>query len=471
MPYEGERASKISHSDIVKNPDVTRFLSQCEYLRIPDENQTKEVVKRFEVPPENHNGPLPENIIATDGSFYESSLNDKLPSTKVGYIKVSSVLIRIKEFNSLRTDGQPFVDPFKVARLEENNSPITFTLPSANIRRAGEKSVRESFRAVVDEMFADNRTRMRENDPNTSLRTTLFLLASLRPDKMGSGDISKIRLHKCPTCDFDGGGNPLEISDTVEAQYCPSCKSKLFATDCLRIWEEVTDFQSNAQALGRLMMVAEHLIPIHYIRSVAENSLQALGSMCFFVDGPLAVFGNCAWLYGSILKYLFKLNEDLGRIGQPPIIIIGLQKTGQVVDHAQLIDKYIEPNRLFPIDDEYRYKYILNGREMVDNGFGDETYYGQDFIYKTKTGRIFIFGLPFPFQSKRPLEHFLKKKTELQTYPSLGRAISLIDRFESDLYKNAVVPIALAHHYTAISLRPGGRVLDLLTRKGLETEN
>lgn len=44
-----------------------------------------------------------------------------------------------------------------------------------------------------------------------------------------------------------------------------------------------------------------------------------------------------------------------------------------------------------------------------------------------------------------------------------------IDHFESDLNVNAVVPIALAHRYTAISLSPGGRVLDILTKDALET--
>lgn len=56
---------------------------------------------------------------------------------------------------------------------------------------------------------------------------------------------------------------------------------------------------------------------------------------------------------------------------------------------------------------------------------------------------------------------------KFENYPQLALAIKLINHLESDLYKNAVVPIALAHKYTAISLEPGGKVLDLLTRKSL----
>lgn len=36
-----------------------------------------------------------------------------------------------------------------------------------------------------------------------------------------------------------------------------------------------------------------------------------------------------------------------------------------------------------------------------------------------------------------------------------------------DLYENAVIPVALAHRHASISLAPGGKVLDLVTRHGL----
>src|SRR5690606_41479985 len=49
--------------------------------------------------------------------------------------------------------------------------------------------------------------------------------------------------------------------------------------------------------------------------------------------------------------------------------------------------------------------------------------------------------------------------------------LGLISHLESDLYENAVVPIALAHRYTAISFQPGGRVLDLLTKHALDRKS
>jgi hypothetical protein len=468
MPYENEKASKAAHFDIVKNPEVASFLTGCEYLRPPSDDEAKALAAKFSVPPAFDPSLLPERVIAVDGSYHESSIDEKLPSTKVGYIKIGAVLIDLGQYGNLRVNGGRFVDPFRVAEIENNNSPLTFAVPSANIRTKGKKSVRDSFREIMDNHLYSAKTRFVENDPDSSLRTTLFHLASDRPGDMGTGDPKKLRLHRCPNDDCEYG--PIEIVDSDVQQFCPSCNGPVYAADCLRVWEEVSDFQSNVQAISRFMMQLEHLLPIHYTRFLFAKSPASLSSLVFFVDGPLAVFGNGAWLHSVIMKFLARLNGALVNSGHDPVLLIGLQKSGQVVDHVSMISKHLPENRLYAIDDEYRYKYILSGREPSGNGFGSETYYGQDFIYKTRTNRIFVFAIPFPSAKKQPAEEFLMNKTDLGKYTELPRALALINHFESDLYKNAVVPIALAHRYTAISFSPGGRVLDVLTKTAMEVK-
>ena len=39
MPYEGEFASKTSHSEFLRNPDIQGFLQQCDYLTIPSDEE------------------------------------------------------------------------------------------------------------------------------------------------------------------------------------------------------------------------------------------------------------------------------------------------------------------------------------------------------------------------------------------------------------------------------------------------
>ena len=473
MPYQGEFANKASHFDIVKNPEVAQFLEDCEYLNPPSEEEGRAIDALFNEPPKPDENNLPERVIAIDGSSYPSNINKRLPSTQIGYVKVSAVLIDMAKFSSLRVGR--FVDPFRVAELQNKNDAITFTLPSANIRWKGKATVRDSFRAVVDNHLYSTKTRYTSGDPATSLRTTLFHLASRRPGVMGTGDPRRLKIYKCPNCkrpDYDEKGIPkqpqIELQDISNSQYCPYCEQEVYPSDCLRLWEEVSEYQSNESVMSRFMQVVEHLLPIHYVRYLVENSLISLGSLAFFVDRPLAIFGTAAWLHKSIMNYLAEVNKQLSDMGQPRLLMIGLQKTGQVVDHVNLIERYVQRNRIFAINDDYRYSYIC-GRDPVEKGFGNETYYGQDFIYKTPSGRTFVFALPYPFGSKENSSLvFHQAKTETWRYTDLSRAIALINHFECDLYENAVIPIALANRYTAISLVPGGRVLDLLTREILD---
>lgn len=462
MPYEGEFANKAAHSEFLRNPDIQRFLEGCDYLKVPTDEEAQSMANLFAEAPVD-GARLHSFVVAVDGSSYESSLDDKLPSTKVAYVKVGALLIDLSEYGSLHVGK--FVDPFKVAQLQDDNSALTFSLPSANIRWGGKKNVRDGFRAALDEQFTAQRTRFDESDPRTSLRSTLFHLASLRPGELGTGDPYRLKIYKCPDC----GNGPVELEDIPDQQKCTFCGTDLYPTDCLRIWEEVNDFQSNQIAISRLMVVLEQLIPLHYMRYFFKSAPLLLSEIAFFVDGPLAVFGTPAWLHRSIMIFLQEVNRKLAKHAQQPLTMIGLQKTGQVVDHVNLIDKYIPNNRILPIDDEYRYKYILSGRDPSSNGFGFETYYGQDFVFKTPSGRTFVFALPYPYGSKdTPGLDFVHEKIKLDNYAQLTSALALITHLESDLYENAVVPIALAHRFTAISFQPGGRVLDLLTRKALQ---
>jgi hypothetical protein len=368
------------------------------------------------------------------------------------------------EFGALRVENGRFVDPFRVAKLRRNKDSLLFVVPGSNMKWKGYESVRDSFRARVDQELLKQETRFDKSDYKTSLRSTLFHLASMRPDRMGTGDPNRIRLHQCPSCERPD----LELEEMPDLQHCPNCGKEVYPSDALRIWEEVADFQSNVVPMTRFMLAVEHMLPVHYLRHLlkANFPLDKLSSIAFFLDGPLAIFGNCAWLYRPLMQYYNGVNSRLRREGLPDVTIIGLQKTGQLADYFGVIDRYIPDHVVLSVDDDYRYTYVIASRDPSKTGFGDETYYGQDFLYKSSSGKRFVVGFPYPFSSKRDLQegNFHEIKTELARYPNLGRALELIRNFETDLYANAVTPVALAHRYTAISAMPGGKVLDILSQ-------
>ncbi|MGZ3747744.1 MAG: DNA double-strand break repair nuclease NurA [Pseudobdellovibrionaceae bacterium] len=462
MPYRGEYASKVSHFDIVENPDVVSFLKECNYLREPSKKEAESICKKFAAFSDVSALAIPKNIIAIDGSNHEASIQDHLPSTKLGYVKIGTMLIDMAKYSSLRVEDGRFVDPFKVASLQNDNQPLTFTLPGANVKWKGYKSVQHSFRASLDDQLF-RLGRFKADDFKTSLRSTLFTLASMRRE-MPTSSSASLKIANCPNPDCKA--SDIEVFDIPEQQYC-KCGEPLFPSDCLRIWETVSETQSNVDGLNRAMMAIEHMMPVHYIRQVFEKSPTSLSNVAFIIDGPLAVFGNCAWLHGCIMGYINKVNKSLAERNIPELLMIGIQKTGQVVEYFSLLEKHVKNGSLMAVDDEFRYNNIFGTTEMSKNGFGAETYYGQDFLLKTESGRYFAFALPYPFVAKGNYKSFQDQKIELERYKTLNRAIRLIQYFESDLYKNAIVPVALAHRYTSISLAPGAQVLDLLTRRAL----
>ena len=135
--------------------------------------------------------------------------------------------------------------------------------------------------------------------------------------------------------------------------------------------------------------------------------------------------------------------------------------------HFKLIENEITNNSIFCLTDVIRDKYINFNRNASATTFGNETYYGQDFIYKTPTGRLFVFNVPYPFDTKSDISFFKEEKSKLENYKNIDMYLKLINEFECDLYEGAVVPVALARKHTVISLKPGSQVLDLLTKSKL----
>ena len=452
MPYRGQQAGKGGHSDIVRNPDVAAFLKQCEFIREPSNEEAKIVAGSY-LPAPGGQHPLPVKIAASDASSYNEPVNDSFPSIRVGYVKVSVVLIDMGRFKALSAPNSRYVDPFAVAEMHRSADGVAFALPSSNIRFGGEQTVRNAFRRAVFEQLSDARTNF---DPKGNYRVidTLILLAHQKG------------LEKCPCCEEKLDSN-LHFSAQALTQPCPKCGAALYATDLLSIHEEMSDFGENGTVIGRFMNLTEHLMMASLIRMLADRLPSTLAKMGFIVDGPLALFGRPAWLHGPLMALYHDIEQGLAAKGLPPPIIMGLQKDGQVMEHARSIGRHLGKDTYRVVDDDYRDKWITGAVSQAAT-HGHETYYGQDFILKTDKGGVFCIGLPYPLREKGNPTQFRDQKVEIARYGDrIGRAFDVVREFEFDLYENSIIPVALAHRHASISLVPGGKVLDLITRAGL----
>lgn len=456
MPYKRETASKGGHSDLIRNPDVAAFLKDCEFMRQPSEDEAKSIASSYVAAPVSAS--LPERVIASDASPYSDPIDNKFPSTQVGYVKASLVLIDVTHFNGITLPHTSFVDPFKVAELQRNADSFSFALPGSNIRYKGAKSVQDGFRLAIWDQLSDARTRLTPKDDSFTVRGTLLALGN---DEAG--------LKLCPSCK-KGSSRGTAYDKFVftkghEVQNCDDCGAEVYLTDTLRIHEQVTDYGDCTSAVTRFMNATEHLLIATFVRMLAQYQPVALSETAFILDGPLAVFGQPASLSFSLVSFFHKISSAMMARGLKPPIVIGLQKDGQVMEHARSIARFLPNNTFRVVDDDYRNAFIS---PVGNDNFGTETYFGQDFIFKTEKGGVFCVGLPYPLPEKKGTKAFANAKSDVSLYGAqIGRAFDVIRHFETELYENAVIPIALAHRHASISLIPGGKVLDLLTKNGL----
>ena len=112
----------------------------------------------------------------------------------------------------------------------------------------------------------------------------------------------------------------------------------------------------------------------------------------------------------SALDVTAELNVTMEKYGKPKIMILGVIKNGNINDYFKLIENEITNNSIFCLTDVIRDKYINFNRNASATTFGNETYYGQDFIYKTPTGRLFVFNVPYPFDTKSDISFFKEEK-------------------------------------------------------------
>lgn len=454
MPYARESAGKGGHADFVRNPDVVTFLSDCSYMRPPSEEEALRLAQSF-LPAPAGEALLPRHVLASDASKSDTPISERLPSTQVGFLKISHVLINMTKYAGLIDPRNRFVDPFKVSEIHRDAHPLTFTMPGSNIRYKGASCVKDGFRTAL----FDQLSRVASDDGRRSIAQVLVDLEDGAPLELG----------KCPSCADET--RTYQFNDSTLVHKCGQCRAPIYVTDFLRLHEGISDFGDNSAAMTRMMNAMEHLMIAAFILEVERGDVVRLADLTFVLDGPLAVFGEPAKLSQRLQRLIHRINTELSRRGLRGMLVLGLQKTGGLMDHAKLIEKHLSPGTFRVIDDDYRNDYITGG-DLPAANFGNETYYGQDFLFKTEKGRIFNFAIPYPFADKRAPRagvSFSKAKVELVHYGGLiQQACDLIRHFEMDLYDSAIVPVALAHRHASISLVPGGKVLDLMVRSALK---
>ncbi|MDD2710313.1 MAG: DNA double-strand break repair nuclease NurA [Verrucomicrobiae bacterium] len=442
MPYEGEYAHYQPLKRIVESERVQQLLRRSRVL--DTSTLTQQAMPKA---PPAACSMLPSLVLAIDGSHTEVEVRNGYPGAKIGYCSVASVLLNLAEVE--RLDVNRPVDPVDFRRTEDPSSDAS-ALPGCNVITRDHISAKDSFREALFELFHDA---IVDEEDNTRLLATYQALLAFKP----AGTI---------TCPYTHLGCNCEVSIGANLSTCPCERRKpLFPTDALRIHERFNDDSgSNEEAFGYVRSIWEHLLLIHLLRCFEQrNWLDRLGTIAFFLDGPLAIFGPPAWLSAAISRELQRLNTVVRAKTDNDMIIVGIEKTGNFVAHFEELDKREDGGQYFPNGSYYLPTdgYIKERVIFSDSAkrYGADTYFGRKVFYKTKSGARIVASIPFLTPEQDSLA-----SDDPTPYPQFGTICALLDKLVTSRFPNALAPIVSAHAQASIPLHLGQKVLRQLAQ-------
>jgi hypothetical protein len=449
MPYttttgDFERAARLGHTNA-----VVRALAERSSFYVPAENVQdlswlqKKVYTRSSLAPV---GDRLGGVIGIDGSLAPVQVRDGLPSVYYGYAQAAAIWLDVEAMESQRAER--FVDPVVLDRAV-NSALVSLDLPLAGAYLRAGISIQESWRERVDILF-----RTKKIEVNRLNQTLLQLLFLLHGDPNRPATTLPVN---CPNDECKAEGVPVRETGCE----CPDCGEHLLPTDTLRIHEEVTEEGTNQVALSRLMQVIELLALVGLTTMLWEQSRHdIMRSTMFILDGPMAVYGPPAKLRSQALRYFQAMTATTPGAGP---YLCGVEKTGTFADYASALGRYdaIKPGELLTLDAD-----VLAVVTNTNNAktYGKETYWGRKFVYRSLDKRVVVLtvlpatGAPYDDHGGQPSP---------AAYPSLPAILDVVDRTGSSMYRDGLIPVALAHSKAAFPIGVGTDVLRLVAKRKL----
>jgi NurA domain len=466
MPYEGERAGVTTSLKRLLESEEAKKLKGRIKNRAPTQPPEGAIGIVVERPDSSI---MPRFVIAIDGSQGAVQIEDGFPGAEIGVVTVASVMIDLKKLREARVNGIP--DPRKFRNLHDPHGIEVF-LPSTNMVIDECGDARESYRNEFFRVLGEKRL---AEDGETLLETYEALLV-LRGDA-GANKLSCPLLGSCTEAEKEH--NYHQALGTYD---CSCGKKKFFSTDALRIHESFIDAGSNQTVVTESRSVIEHLVLVNYLRYFEKKNMwDTIQDVAFVMDGPLAISGHPAWLAMSIKKELLRLSEASKKASGFIPVIFGIEKTGMFQDHLSLLDQrshkearsteyqpdprklrqrgFLEAERAILVNDAYTKKNIIFKYEPPSTGpykaYGETSHYGRKVLYKTTSGAL-ITAMPAFLKIG---DDEMKAEASLGHFNNLGIILSLLDALVSNAFKDATIPLVVAHAEASLPARANESVL------------
>lgn len=431
MPYEGgsrlgsERASKLSHIDVVNSPLVNELLEEFEH---PNDEQSFGEIETCNVPEDQISF---SHIFAVDGSIQHIDSVKEGTLRQIAFVKTALFRLDQKKLNSLDLLAP---HPLAIRDLMKDSALFHATVfPLRNVR-LGNKSVYNSVREIIYESFKDPKL----EEGGFSIFDTLKWLAY----KKWEGREQLSPSFQCPYCEKEIKGLDYDLENGP----CNHCGQNVYLTDMLGFHLEMGEESAPGSVASSYMMVHETLFLFSGIRYLWESDQKDLFEKCLFLkDGPLNLRSQYVKLIDPIRKFL----KFAGKQGVP-IYMCGQEKTGIFVDHLNLIEHKLKPDTFFIPDNLYIRDYVQ--QRKAEESYGFRTNYGNKIFVKIGENHTMVLAIP---------TGDYKDSEKPSDFIGFNRIIGTMKDILSYRHECALTPIEMAHGVASLSTYPSAQIFKL----------
>lgn len=428
MPFQagkrlpGERASKIGHLEVLKNPLIN---SLCEKLK-DEKGDDKRTASQW-MPISSSAKPL-SLVFAVDGSL-QTIVNEQPPFNARAFIKTA--LLRLDQ-HALKQVDKDSPHPLILRDILKDSAMYHATVIPLRHVKYGDMTLYDAVRHIIFLSLIEDS--LLENQPFEAFKWLIY-------QKWDPSQHRSTPPFECPHC-----GDDATLPFDADKANCPHCAKELFATDMLGFHQEMAEDAAPDTVASSYMAIHETLMLFTGIRYFWEKKRDLLSDCLFIKDGPLSIRAQYSKLVAPIRNFL-----ALAFAGGTPVHIIGQEKTGTFVEHLYLLRDHAPFPSYFIPNDAY-IKERIQHRPNQGAAYGKDTNYGAKLFLKLNAYHSMVINVPTGQHMPNPV---------IGDLIGFDRIIATLPTLLSNRYEGALMPIELANGVASLSTYPSARILKM----------
>jgi hypothetical protein len=435
-----EYASKASHGFVINDSTVKEFISKC---NLPKPASDIDIDDKYRLKLNTINNNPIKHIIAIDGGNTEVSVQKEYPSATITFFQFGTLFFNIEDLEDLAY--KPFIDPEDIQKLK-NVERQKLAIPTKNITYKEHNDLTSSVRKALYEFL------MNKHDKELLIETLKWFLFE-EYDKPKTN----FPLARCPYDDCSTFALSLTSANMLKDYTfkCPACKRIIYLTDVFRLHEAIDNELGAGGIIGYLTTTLEQILLVHVFRLILKTKPSLMSEILFIKDGPLGFFGQTANMHKPMRNLTNYLVENHN------LYLVGLEKSGMFVEHAQAIEKKLKPREILLLNNDYIYKYVIPGKADPDHPYANTSYYSAKLFFKSNDERMYVATIPV--KDKK-----IVLNPQEGDFHNLHTILANVEKLRCDMYDDSLIPIALVNKLVSLSNHPSSVILEKFAKSSIK---